>query len=152
MTSFVKKIAAILVLLTIVLAISILLSYPMYTKSAVAAQNKTSSSLPSSSSINQVQGTLIVTKKVINEAGSNKKPSDFTINIHGNDPSPSSFPGSSSGTIVKLHTGMYSVTETGHSNYHSTLSGDCSGGMMSMTVTKNCTITNIISKPIVNTK
>ena len=66
----------------------------MYAKSAT--ENKTStSSLPS---INQVHGTLIVTNKVINEGGGNKKPSDFTINIHANDPVPSSFPGNSSGT------------------------------------------------------
>jgi hypothetical protein len=110
-----------------------------------SAENKTSSSaLPSS--INQIHGTLIVTQKVINEGGGNKKPSDFMINVHGNDPSPSSFPGNSSGTSVKLQMGMYSITETGPSGYNSTLSGDCSGGMMSVE-TKNCIITNIYSKP-----
>lgn len=105
-------------------------------------ENKTSSSL---SSINQVQGTVIVTTKVINAGGGTKKPSDFTIIIHGNDPSPSSFSGNSSGTHVKLHMGMYSVTERGLSGYNSTSSDDCSGGMMSIE-TKNCTITNIYSK------
>ena len=102
--------------LTIILAISILvtpgsLSSPMYAKSNLnlpflsyaereaalggkqndivvdikSTENKTSSALPSS--INQVQVTLIVTENVVNEGGGNKKPSDFTINIHGNDPS-----------------------------------------------------------------
>ena len=83
--------------------------------------------------------------KVINEGGGNKKPCDFTIIIHGNDPSPSSFAGNSSGIPVKLHMGMYSVTERGPSGYNSTSSDDCSGGMMSVE-TKNCTITNIYSK------
>jgi hypothetical protein len=108
----------------------------------ISDENKTS--LASPSSINQIHGTLIVTQKVINEGGGNKKPSDFMINVHGNDPFPSSFPGNSSGTSVKLHMGMYSITETGPLGYNSTLSGDCSGGMMSVE-TKKCTITNIYS-------
>ena len=37
---------------------------------------------------------LIVTKKVINQGGGTNKPSDFTINVSGNNPSPSSFSGS----------------------------------------------------------
>ena len=102
--------------------------------------NVSSSALPS---VNPVQGTLIVTEKVVNEYGGNKKPSDFTITVHGNNPSPSSFPGSSAGTAVKLQMGMYSVTEAGPPGYNSTLSGDCSGGMMSVE-TKNCTITNML--------
>jgi hypothetical protein len=112
-------------------------------------ENKISSS--DSTSVNPVQGTLIVTKKVANEGGGNKKPSDFTITVHGNNPSPSSFPGSPSGAAVKLQMGMYSVTEAGPSGYNSTLSGDCSGGMMSVE-TKNCTITNIYSKAGVSAK
>jgi hypothetical protein len=103
--------------------------------------NISSSALPS---VNPVQGTLIVTEKVVNEGGgNNKKPSDFTITVHGNNPSPSFFPGSSAGTAVKLQMGMYSVTEAGPPGYNSTLSGDCSGGMMSVE-TKNCTITNML--------
>jgi hypothetical protein len=92
---------------------------------------------------NQIHGTLIVTKNVIdlNNHKSNAKPSDFTITVHGNNPSPSSFQGSSSGTTVKLQMGMYSVTEQGPSGYKSTRSGDCSGGMMSVE-TKMCKITN----------
>jgi Prealbumin-like fold domain len=112
-------------------------------------ENKVSSS--ALSSINPVQGTLIVTEKVVNEGGGNKKPSDFTITVHGNNPSPGFFPGNSSGTAVKLQMGMYSVTEAGPPGYNSTLSGDCSGGMMSVE-TKNCTITNIYSKAGVGPK
>jgi hypothetical protein len=108
----------------------------------ISAQNKTSSL----SANNQVQGMVIVTKKVINEGGGDKKPSDFTINIHGNDPSPSSFPGNSSGTTVKLHMGMYSITETGPAGYNTSWSDDCSGGMMS-SETRKCTVTNMYSKP-----
>jgi hypothetical protein len=104
-----------------------------------STQNKTASST------NQIHGTLIVTKNVSNQgAGNSKNPSDFTITVHGNNPSPSSFRGSSSGTAVKLQMGMYSVTETGPSGYNSTMSGDCSGGMMSVE-TKVCSITNTYS-------
>jgi hypothetical protein len=109
-------------------------------------QNETSS--PAAGVNNKVQGTLIVTKKVINEGGgggNSKQPSDFTIKIHGNNPSPSSFPGNSSGTIVKLDMGMYSVTESGSSDYNSTSSMDCSGAIMSVEAVK-CDITNTYVK------
>jgi len=107
-------------------------------------QNETSS--PAAGVNNKVQGTLIVTKKVINEGGGNsKQPSDFTIKIHGNNPSPSLFPGNSSGTIVKLDMGMYSVTESGPSDYNSTSSMDCSGAIMSVEAVK-CDITNTYVK------
>jgi Prealbumin-like fold domain len=107
-------------------------------------QNETSS--PAAGVNNKVQGTLIVTKKVINEGGGNsKQPSDFTIKIHGNNPSPSLFPGNSSGTIVKLDMGMYSITESGPSDYNSTSSMDCSGAIMSVEAVK-CDITNTYVK------
>ena len=107
-------------------------------------ENKTSLALFSA---NQSQGKLIVINKVVNEGGGNKKASDFTINVHGNDPLPSSFSGSSSGIPVMLHMGMYSVTEKGPLGYNSTLSDDCSGGMMSAE-TKKCIITNTYSKGV----
>lgn len=105
-----------------------------------SAQNKTSAAIN-----NTVQGTLIVTTKVNNEGGG--KPSDFTIKVHGNNPSISSFPGNSSGTAVKLDMGMYSVTESGPSDYNSTSSMDCSGAVMSVETIK-CEITNTYIKPI----
>ena len=38
-------------------------------------------------------GKIIVTKQVVNDGGGTKRPSDFTINVDGNNPSPQSFPG-----------------------------------------------------------
>ena len=111
-------------------------------------ENKSSLAL---SSANQSQGKLIVINKVVNEGGGNKKASDFTINVHGNDPLPSSFSGSLSGIPVMLHMGMYSVTEKGPPGYNSTLSDDCSGGMMSAE-TKKCIITNTYSKGVFGVK
>jgi hypothetical protein len=125
------------------------LSYAEIRGVVIGAGNNISS-LPLQSA-NPVQGTLIVTEKVVNEDGSNKKPSDFTITVHGNNPSPSFFPGSSAGTAVKLQMGMYSVTEAGPPGYNSTLSGDCSGGMMSVEI-RNCIITNMYSKDSVGAK
>ena len=139
------KLAAIIIF-TISLAIFTLLTSlnpSIYAKSNT--QNKTSGS----TSTNDIYGTLIVTNKVINEGGGNKRPSDFTINIHANDPFPSSFPGSSSGIPVRLHMGMYSVTETNLPGYNSTMSDDCSGGIMSVQ-TKKCIVTNFYSQRVNN--
>jgi Prealbumin-like fold domain len=89
----------------------------------------------------RIEGTLMVTKKVINENGGTNVPSDFTINVHGNNAKPTSFPGNSSGTVVKLEMGMYSVTESGPSNYNLTSSMDCSGAVMSVDILR-CDLTN----------
>ena len=109
-----------------------------------STQNKTSSFAVVN---NTIQGTLIVTTKVNNEGGGCSQPSDFTTKVHGNNPSISSFPGNASGTVVKLDMGMYSVTESGPSDYHSTSSMDCSGAVMSVDTIK-CEITNTYIKPI----
>jgi hypothetical protein len=95
---------------------------------------------------NIVQGTLVVTTKVNNEGGGSSQPSDFTIKVHGNNPSNSSFPGNSSGTIIKLDMGMYSVTASGPPFYNSTSSMDCSGAVMSSETIK-CEISNTYVKP-----
>jgi hypothetical protein len=92
-------------------------------------------------SSDMIEGTLMVTKKVINENGGTSIPSDFTIIVHGNNAKPTSFPGNSSGTVVKLEMGMYSVTESGPSNYNLTSSMDCSGAVMSVEILR-CDLTN----------
>ena len=90
-------------------------------------------------------GTILVTKQVINEGGGSARPSDFTITVDGNNPTPASFDGSSSGTTVQLLEGRYTVTESGAtSNYDSTLSRECSGNMRAGE-SKVCTITNTYS-------
>jgi YVTN family beta-propeller protein len=92
-------------------------------------------------------GTLLVTKQVVNEGGGEAEPSDFTIIVDGNNPTPSSFDGSSSGISVQLFEGRYKVTESGpDSNYTSALSKECSGNMREGE-NKRCTITNTYSEP-----
>jgi YVTN family beta-propeller protein len=91
---------------------------------------------------------LSVVKKVINSKGGSdtKKPSDFTITVTGNNPSPSTFSGSSSGTSVTLKSGSYKVTETqGPSGYTASYSSDCSGSI-DAGQNKQCTITNEAKK------
>jgi uncharacterized repeat protein (TIGR01451 family) len=89
---------------------------------------------------------LIVIKKVENIHGGTAKPSDFTINVSGNNPVPASFQGSESGTEVLLDAGNYSVSEVLRSGYTPTFSSDCSG-TISSGQTKTCTIINKQQKP-----
>ncbi|MDX1372414.1 MAG: beta-propeller fold lactonase family protein, partial [Nitrososphaeraceae archaeon] len=80
--------------------------------------------------------------KVINDGGGSKGPSDFTITVNGEDPQPTSFPGSTSGVNVNLKKGSYSVTEVGPSEYNADYSSGCLGNMNpGQKIT--CTITNI---------
>ena len=90
---------------------------------------------------------LTVVTQVNNEGGGKKNPSDFTIQVDGNNPNPSSFPGDSDGTIVKLDQGKYSVSESGPSDYTVSKSGSCSG-TINPGQTKTCTITNTYNSPV----
>ena len=96
-------------------------------------------------------GMIIVTKKVINEGGGDKRPSDFTITVDGNNPNPSSFDGSfSSSTTITINEGSYNVTEEEGPDisydyvpgkYTPSFSSDCAGTIQTGD-TVRCTITN----------
>ncbi|MGE0243857.1 MAG: hypothetical protein AB7F53_08615, partial [Nitrososphaeraceae archaeon] len=90
---------------------------------------------------------LTVVTQVNNEGGGKKNPSDFTIQVDGNNPNPSSFPGDSDGTVVKIDQGKYSVSESGSSEYTVSKSGSCSG-TINPAQTKTCTITNTYNSPV----
>ena len=90
---------------------------------------------------------LDVVKKVINNNIGTKNPSDFTIAVSGNSPSPSSFSGSSSGTAVTLKAGSYKVTESGVSGYTASYSSGCSG-IAKGGIPVKCTITNVYQPPL----
>lgn len=111
--------------------------------SSAIASSLGSENTPLTSDTNK--GTLIVNITTVNgnEEGNNKS-SDFTVNIHANDPIPATFKGNSSGTAVKLSMGMYSVTISSIPNYNSSLSSDCTGGIMKVE-TKICNIVNTYS-------
>jgi hypothetical protein len=73
-------------------------------------------------------------------------PSDFTLSVSGNNPSPSLFPGSSQGTFVRLNSGMYSVSEKSPSNppgltLQTSFSPGCNGAISSGE-SLSCTIVN----------
>jgi hypothetical protein len=84
---------------------------------------------------------LNVITKVDNTNGGTKNPSDFTITIHGNSPSPKSFSGSSSGTSVRLRSGNYEVAASSIPDYRTSYSSGCSGTANGGVPIK-CTITN----------
>jgi len=64
------------------------------------------------------------------------------LTVTGNNPTPSTFSGSESGTTVTLGGGTYSVVETGTGNgYTISYSPDCSG-TINPGETKTCTVTN----------
>ena len=77
--------------------------------------------------IKPLPSELTIVTQVNNEGGGKKNPSDFTVQVDGNNPNPSSFPGDSDGIIVKLDQGKYSVSESGPSDYTVSKSGSCSG-------------------------
>ena len=97
--------------------------------------------------IKPLPSELTVVTQVNNEGGGKKNPSDFTIQVDGNNPNPSSFPGDSDGTIVNLDQGKYSVSASGPSDYTISKSGSCSG-TINPGQTKTCTITNTYNSPV----
>jgi YVTN family beta-propeller protein len=97
--------------------------------------------------IKPLPSELTVVTQVNNEGGGKKNPSDFTIQVDGNNPNPSSFPGNSDGIIVKLDQGKYTLSESGPSDYTVSKSGSCSG-TINPGQTKTCTITNTYNSPV----
>ena len=85
------------------------------------------------------KGVMIVKVTTLNGENGRNFSSDFTVNIHANDPIPDTFKGNASGTTVKLSMGMYSVTISSIPNYNSSFSSDCNGGIMKVE-TKDCNI------------
>jgi len=82
-------------------------------------------------------GTLIVTKVVVNDSGGEKQVSDFTLSI-GNDQV-------TSGQENSVIPGAYLVSEASDADYTGTIGGDCdANGNVTVGAgeTKNCTITN----------
>lgn len=90
--------------------------------------------------------TLIVKKEVQNYYGGSKNSADFTLTVTGNSPSPSSFTGDASGTVVTLNPGAYDVTEVLPFDYRNAFVGDCSGTILAGEV-KTCRVINVDIAP-----
>ncbi|MBA4180761.1 MAG: hypothetical protein C0506_09255 [Anaerolinea sp.] len=93
---------------------------------------------------------LTIIKEVVNGNGGTAASSDFTIAVTGTNATPSSFPGSSTGTAVTMDAGTFSITESGPSGYSGSISGTgCPttfGASAAVSIaagaTVTCTITN----------
>ncbi len=79
--------------------------------------------------VSPTTGTLLVYTTVYNNNGGTKTPADFTMNVAGNTPSPSSFSGTASGQAVTLSPGAYSVSAGAISGYGATYSSGCIGAI-----------------------
>lgn len=90
-----------------------------------------------------VQPRLIIIKNVTIDNGGDAKPGDFTMHVTGNTPSMNDFPGQTdNGTTVLMHTGRYSVGETGGpTGYKPTIGDECEG-TLDLGQTATCIIGN----------
>jgi hypothetical protein len=87
------------------------------------------------------KGTLVVITNVVNDGSGTSDPNDFIMQVSGTNPSDTTFPGSESGVPITLDAGSYSVTETAHAGYRTSISTNCSGTIAAGEL-KFCTITN----------
>jgi hypothetical protein len=74
-------------------------------------------------------GTLLVLTTVANNNGGSATPSSFTANVSASSPSQTSFAGSSSGVLVTMNPGAYSITETAVSGYNEISGATCSSSL-----------------------
>jgi Prealbumin-like fold domain len=119
--------------------------YYYYHTVFAAGKNGGSGSASNSTSPIGSSTFLNVITKVDNTNGGTKKPSDFTISVSGNSPSPKSFSGSSKGTSVTLKAGSYKVSEDSMPNYSTSYSSACSGTASGGLI--KCTISNKYNPP-----
>jgi len=95
-------------------------------------------------------GKITIIKKVINNSGGTKSPSDFTITLTADTvtgPFKITFQGSAVGKSINIQPGTYKVTETGSGDYDSHFSSNCNSGI-NLGQSKSCIITNTF-KPLI---
>jgi hypothetical protein len=95
-------------------------------------------------------GQITIIKKVINNGGGTKNPSDFTITLTANTVTGSFkkiFQGSAVGTTINMQPGTYKVTETRSTGYDSHFSFKCNSDI-NLGQGKSCIITNTF-KPLI---
>jgi YVTN family beta-propeller protein len=84
---------------------------------------------------------LVILKHVINDNGGTMVPSDFTIDIEGNNPSNDEIQGSEEGVSITIGEGEYAITEEAPPEYTTQYSQDCTGSI-SNGETKMCVVLN----------
>ncbi|OGZ65612.1 MAG: hypothetical protein A3D34_00145 [Candidatus Staskawiczbacteria bacterium RIFCSPHIGHO2_02_FULL_33_16] len=84
----------------------------------------------------EIQGTITVTKVVINNNGGTKTVADFPLFVNTTPVT--------SGEAASFDAGTYTISETQQSGYTAVISGDCAEGSIVLLAgdEKNCTITN----------
>lgn len=86
-------------------------------------------------------GLLNVYVQVTNPVGGLVTPGSFTVTVSGQNPSPVTFPGSQSGTLVSLNPGSYSVGITsGPAGYTASYSSGCNNSLIA-SQTHTCVVT-----------
>lgn len=97
---------------------------------------------------NATTANLTIIKDVVNDDSGINVPGDFTMVINATNPSDNNFAGvNSTGTIITIDPGAYSVDETGPGGYDASFSAQCSGTAFAGE-SYTCTITNDDSVPI----
>ncbi len=86
--------------------------------------------------------TLVIIKHVINDNGGTATADMFTIHVNGGGVSSNDFAGDEGGVAVTLDDGVYSVDETGSTNYYAPSFSEGCFGFIAKHETKTCTITN----------
>jgi len=85
---------------------------------------------------------LTVIKTVVNDSGTGTSAAgDFMMTVTGTNPTPPSFAGSATGTVVTLDAGTYNVTESGPGGYAQSSSAGCNS-TIAVGESKTCTVTN----------
>lgn len=122
------------------LAVALVLAGSFVPVLAFADQNNCTTSWQNWGGTNCTVGNLLVYVQVNNNNGANRVPSDFTVTVNAPSVSPSSFPGSLSGTPV-LVGGNYSVNVLQQQGYTASYSSGCFG-----TLSQNASATCIVTE------
>jgi hypothetical protein len=139
-SSIMKALTSATILLVLISANS-MINYSYAATNNTTIQNETNLPTPAPLPIPPpgLLGRLEVTTKVL---GGDNNPSHFSITVSGNNPSPRTFSGSSSGTTVTLKPGKYSVSASYLSGYTTSYSSGCSGSISGGKSIYLCTVTN----------
>ncbi len=95
-----------------------------------------------------LSGTLVVAKAVVNDHGGTRTSGDWTFTVTGASPSPAVFAGAPlPGTTVIIDPGSYAVTEVGPTGYTTVVPIDCAG-TIGFGETKTCVSTSDDLPPV----
>jgi hypothetical protein len=103
-------------------------------------QQSAAPTTPTSGNKTTPTNTTLTVIKIVS-GNTTATPSNFTMHVTGNNPTPANFEGSSTGIVVTLDPGPFSVTETASPNFTTSFSSNC-GGTIRAGQHLSCTIIN----------